>query len=606
MCWIFAYKWYSTNADQILLQWLQRLEYRGYDSAGIYLCNDSESYVIKSVGKVSNLVNKVSQSLAPWSVSMCGIGHTRWATHGWVTVANAHPHQDNQQLFTIVHNGIIENYAKLKQKLLEKWYTFYSDTDTEVVANLLADTWDGNFLSTVEKVLPLLHGAYALVIMCRESPGDIIGVKLWSPLVFGKEKDDFYLSSDTQALAWLVSNIIYLDDWELVYIKGKNFLLKSEGREIFKNLEVLNENDLQVSKWNYKHWMLKEIFEQPNILKRVCLWRVNFSDYSLKADAFHGMGQEDFQFIEFVWCGSAHHVGNLACMWIQDLAGIRSSSHIASEYEYQKIWSDPRTLHVFVSQSGETADTLQVLKTITTKGGPTFGIVNVVGSSISRMTNNGLFIRAWSEIGVATTKAFSAQALCALLLWLYLGSRRELWYGKIESLVTSIQKLPSLIDMVLDESDAIRKIAQDVVSYHNLFFLWRHYLYPIAQECSLKFKEISYIHSEAFASWELKHGQLALVDKNFLTVLLMPDDGFFTANLSTMHEVKAREGKVLTISDKPVEGCDWHISIPSVSSPELYPFLVTVVGQLLAYHVADLLGRDIDKPRNLAKSVTVK
>lgn len=606
MCWIFAYKWSKTDAQKILLHWLQRLEYRGYDSAWLFVWNDNwETQLIRSVWKVSSLVEKTNKEIKKSDFNFW-IAHTRRATHGWITENNSHPHYNMDKDFYLVHNWIIENYHKLKQELISKWYRFYWETDSEVVANLLQeyDTW--NFLTTVEKVLSIIRWAYALVIVSSKYPWEMIAVRLGSPLVFAYNWVwDFYFSSDQQALAWYADKLIYLDDWDLVYIHNNDYQIKSWWIQISREIEDMDFESLEVSKWEFKHFMIKEVFEQPNIIRRIFKWRINFSNYSMNAEAFHGMQNENFKKIVFVGCGTSYNAWMLGAYWIQNLAGIQAECEIASEYEYKNIHVDDQTLFVFISQSGETADSIEVLKLLKSRGAHTFGIVNVVWSTISRLTDYWLFTRAWAEIWVASTKAFTAQITSILLLALFLWKKRWLIKSKYDKIMTELSKVPTMIEDVLEQSSNIRGIAQKFAKYRNFFFLWRHYQVPIARESSLKLKEISYLHSEFYPSWELKHWPLALIDSNIPSVLFVPNDLLFEKNVSSIQEIKARNWIVLTISDKEIPNADYNIKI-NQTIDEIYPFITAIVWQLFAYHVADILWKDIDKPRNLAKSVTVK
>lgn len=607
MCWIFWYTWTNTKAQKTLVHGLERLEYRGYDSAGVLVWNKKgEMKLIKAVGKVSFLVNKVAKEIGDDETYTFGIAHTRRATHGWVTEDNTHPHHDMNKHFYLVHNGIIENYHKLKQELIAKWYTFYGETDSEVIANLLEDNWTGNFMETVEKVLWMVRWAYALLIVSTYAPNEIIAVKLWSPLLLAyNEKGEYFFSSDKQALAWYANKLVYLDDGDIVHLQGNDYQIKSNGVQAERKIEDMDLKLLESSKWDYKHFMLKEIFEQANIIRRIFKGRVDFNKNFLNAEAFHGMQNEQFKKIVFIWCGTSYNAGNLWVYRMENLAGIDASCEISSEYEYKNIKVSDDTLYVFISQSWETADSIEVLKMIQQKWGHTFGIVNVVGSTISRLTEYGLFTRCGAEIWVASTKAFTAQITSILLLALYLGQKRWLSKAKYDKVMRELSKVPVMIEDILADTANIRKIAENISEYKNFFFLGRHYQLPIARESSLKLKEITYLHSESYPSGELKHWPLALIDKNIPSVLFVPNDLMFEKNISSIQEIKARDGKVITISDKEIHNSDRNIQVPSTID-EIYPFLTTVVGQLLAYHVADILEKDIDKPRNLAKSVTVK
>lgn len=608
MCWIFWYSWDNTKTHKILLHWLEKLEYRGYDSAWIFVWNNEWKYkVVKAVWKVSSLTEKVYNHIKDDENYTFGIAHTRWATHWWVTENNTHPHYDTNQNFFLVHNWIIENYKKLKDNLIKKWYQFYWETDSEVVAKLIEDSWKWSLLNTVEFILPMLEWAYAFLIVSKDSHGEIIWVKYWSPLVFGyNEKDkEFFFSSDTQALAWLVDEVIFLDDWELVHIKNKEYIVKSEWKLVNKSKEKIDIESLKAEKWDYKHFMLKEIFEQPDVLKEVFRWRIDFENKLLIAAAFQELDKYEFNKVVFVACWTSYNAWWLGTYWLQDLAWIESYAEIASEFESKNIKVDPKTLYVFISQSWETADTIAPLKHIKARWWKTFGIVNVVWSTISRLTDFGLFTRAWTEVWVASTKAFTAQIWVIMLLALYFADKNGISKAKFEKIISQLNALPEYILRILASAPKIKDIAKQICNYKNFFFLGRHSHLPIAFESSLKFKEISYLASQAAAAWELKHWPLALIEESFPTVFFAPNDIVFEKNISSIHEIKARNGKVLAISDKEIDNIDWFIQIPTIVE-ELYPFMSAVIWQLLSYYVADILWRDIDKPRNLAKSVTVK
>lgn len=607
MCGIFGYIG-NKNATSKLLHGLEKLEYRGYDSSGFVVGRDENLTLIKSVGKVSNLSEKTASVLEGDEIFSYGIAHTRWATHGGVTEENCHPHYSANEHIYLVHNGIIENYRELKDALLSKWYEFYGETDSEVVAKLIEDQWSWNLLTTVEKVLPTLEWAYAFLFISRDHPDEIIGVKYGSPLVFGytPDKSEFYFSSDTQALAGIVDDVIFLDDGDLVYIKDGDYTIKSEGQLISKPAEKIDVASLKAEKWDYKHFMLKEIFEQPKVLRDVFRGRIDFENAQLTASAFEELDKHDFEKITFVACGTSYHAGWLGTYWFEDLSGMESRVEVASEFEYKNIKVDPKTLYVFISQSGETADSIEPLKYLRSKWAKTFGVVNVVGSTISRLTDFGLFTRAGTEVGVASTKAFTAQICTILLLALYFGEKNgNLPRQKYRQIIQELQHIPEKIEELLTDSAKIRDIVANIKDYKQFFFLGRHLELAIAYESSLKFKEISYLNSQALPSGELKHGSLALVDEDFPSIIFMPSDFLYEKNLSSVQEVRARNGKILVISDKPTDSATWNVLIPETLE-ELHPFLTAVAGQIVAYHTADLLGRDIDKPRNLAKSVTVK
>lgn len=607
MCGIFGYQGKSHEAHKILVHGLERLEYRGYDSAGLLVGNEkAEIKLVRAVGKVSSLANKVAKEIWEKEEYTFWIAHTRRATHGGVTEENTHPHYDMHKHFYLVHNGIIENYHKLKQDLLAKWYHFYGQTDSEVIANLLEDNRNGDFMKTVEKVLGMIRWAYALLIVSTYAPDEIIAVRLWSPLLLAyNEKGDYFFSSDKQALAGYADKLVYLDDGDIVHLRWNDYQIKSHGVSTERKIEDMDLELLESSKGDFKHFMLKEIFEQPNIIRRIFKWRADFNQNTLNAEAFHGMQDEKFKKIVFVWCGTSYNAWALGTYRMQNLADIEASCEIGSEYEYKNIKVSDDTLYVFISQSGETADSIEILKMIKQKWWHTFGIVNVVWSTISRLTDYGLFTRCGAEIWVASTKAFVGQITSILLLALYLGQKRWLSKAKYDKVMRELSKVPVMIEDILADTATIRTIAEKVAQYKNFFFLGRHYQLPIAIESSLKLKEITYLHSEWYPSGELKHGPLALIEASIPSVLFVPNDLMFEKNVSSIQEIKARDGKVITISDKDIDNADWNITLPSTID-EIYPFLTVIVGQLLAYHVADILGKDIDKPRNLAKSVTVK
>jgi glutamine---fructose-6-phosphate transaminase (isomerizing) len=571
--------------------------------------------LIKAVGKVSNLSAKIggSTQISPTpslsrGESFCyGIAHTRRATHGGVTEVNAHPHIDTNERFFVAHNGIIENQHKLKQELIAEGYAFYGETDTEVVPALLAKHRNGNFLQTVETVLPLLTGSSGFLMMCKDAPGEMIAFKWGSPIILGlnKESNEFYFSSDAQALSGYAKEIVHLHDGELVYIKDGEYVIKAESQVIEKATKIFDINAMEADKGKYSHFMLKEIYEQSAIINRICRGRVDFANYHLEADSFHGMQDEHYEHIVLVGCGTSYNACMLGAYWIEQLANIPAKAEIASEYIHKRIPTDPKTLHIFLSQSGETADSIAVLKHIKERGGKTFGIVNVVGSTMAHLTDSGLFMRAGFEIGVASSKAFTAQLTCLFLLTLFLANRRGLPMSQLHHLIDELKEIPTKIDTILAQSDVLEQYGKELSIYTDMFFLARAWQFPIACEGSLKMKEISYIHSEAYPAGELKHGPLALIEETVPSIVICVDDEFKAHNLSSIAEVQARKGKIFAISNEDIPNANWNFIIPETHSL-LAPFLSTIVTQLLSFHTANALGREIDKPRNLAKSVTVK
>jgi glucosamine--fructose-6-phosphate aminotransferase (isomerizing) len=605
MCGIFGYKW-NSDAKDILLTWLKRLEYRGYDSAGLSVGNSKtkDIVVIKSVWKVHNLIEKVDKTIYNKFFNYW-IAHTRWATHWKVNLENTHPHYDDNKNFILVHNWIIENFNELRNFLVSKWYNFYSETDTEVVAKLLDFCYDWNFVSTVKKVLEKIEWAYAFLIISRKFPWEIIWTKFGSPLIFWYGKNWLFFSSDVQALSWYVDNVIYLDDWDLVYVRWNKFSIKSEWKLVHKPIHRIDINSFDIEKWEYPHYMLKEIFEQPEVLRRVLNWIVDLNNYEIISDSFRQLEKFNIERVVFIACWTSYNAWLLWARWLENLAWIDAKAEIASEFLNKNFKVDDNTLFVFISQSWETADTIEALKLVKSKWWKTFGIVNVVWSTISRLTDYGIFTRAWVEIGVASTKAFISQLAVLLLLILHFGIKNSLSYSFYKWILDDLKLLPLKIEEILSKRDQIKQIANKLINYKNFFFLWRAYQLPIAYESSLKFKEITYLHSEAYPAGELKHGPLALIDEYIPTIIFAPDDWLLKENISSIQEIKARKWKVLLIWNERVKEVDWFFKIPKINDI-LYPFLTVVVWQLLAYYVADKLDREIDKPRNLAKSVTVK
>jgi len=603
MCGIVAYIG-SKNALPFLLKWLQRLEYRWYDSAGLCLFfGKGIPKIFKSVWRVDNLQNMIFDYD---KVSNMWMAHTRRATHWKPTIENTHPHFDQNQSFFVVHNWIIENYHKIKQELLKQWYEFYSETDTEVIPALLSTNRNGDLMTTVYKILPMIHWAFALVIANRQNPKEFVAVKRWSPLVFWFNDDlEFFISSDSQALVWYAQNITVLKDWDIVHIKDNEYNIYSEKQKIFKTFDKLSLNVDEISKWDFPTFMMKEIYEQPAIVSRTFRWRVDFEKYNFFSHSFEDLEKINIRHIVFVACGTSYHAWQLWSLWINNLIWINTKVVIASEYINQKINMSSDVLHIFLSQSWETADTIEVLNYINTHWWNTFGIVNVVWSTIANSTDCGLFLRAWTEIWVASTKSFMSQITCLMIFTLYLWTRYNANHNDIVSISKDFEQVPNKLNQILQDVSNIKNIAKELSLYKSMFFLWRSYLYPIANESSLKLKEISYIHSESYPTWELKHGPLALIDENFPSILFCPTDSLFNSNMSNISEIKSRNWKIITISDQKIINSDYNIILPSIHNV-LTPFLYVLVWQLLAYFIAEELWTDIDKPRNLAKSVTVK
>ena len=607
MCWVFGYIWHSGKAAPEVLAGLQRLEYRGYDSAGLCVVNSSKHIeVIRAVGKVNNL--KIKTDNIDFSTYHAGIGHTRWATHGGVTEANCHPHISQSGRFVVIHNGIIENYNELKTELIAKWYTFQSETDTEVTVQLFEDIFDGDYLSTMSKLVARMHGAYGLVFLDRDNADVMFGTKKGSPMVLGFGKTERYISSDYRSLIGLIDDYIILEDGDIFAMTPDNYTILSEWQSTDRIRQIVDESEKITELGDFPNFMTKEVFEQPRVLEDVFRGRIDFQNYSLHSDTLAHIATLGIKRINIVASGTSYHAGLLGKYYLEELANIPVDVIVSTEFKYKKKFVSSDELYIFVSQSGETIDTLDSLKIVKEQWGHVFWVVNVPGSAIARAAGQGLFTRAGTEVGVASTKAFVTQVACFLFLALYLGQKNWLDYRKYREIIDSIQKLPEAISSVLLSNEAIRKVADKYAHSKNFFYLGRAHELVIAMEWSLKLKELAYIHSEAYSSGELKHGSIALIDAEFPSLMINGGGILSPKNASSAEEIRARGGKVVGIIAK--NDTNKHIDAdviefdPLIS--ELNPFLEVVILQLFAYHIANWLGRDVDKPRNLAKSVTVE
>jgi glutamine---fructose-6-phosphate transaminase (isomerizing) len=607
MCWIFGYVGKNTkiSAESIIIAGLSRLEYRGYDSAGIAVATENGQVdVFKSIGNVAKLQELITGSKSPRKNYISGIGHTRWATHGHVNLENTHPHSDQKKWVFVVHNGIIENYRELKLRVLDQKFT--GETDTEVVAKLIAESPLSSLFERVIAVMWDLQGAYALVVSSPEDPSELIGVKYGSPLVLARGKSGaFYLASDTNAVSEHVSSVVYLEDGDVVHIQSGVHTITQNGVKIDRPFSHIEKAGNTLLKGKFEHYMLKEIYEAPNVLEDVFRGRINFTDGTIAADAFRDIRDIPFTRIEFIACGTSYHAGLLGSYWVEELSDVDTGVTLASEFFSRTPRVRKDTLFVFISQSWETADSIEPLKWLKAQWAHTFGVVNVVGSTIARLADGGLFTRAGVEIGVASTKAYIGQIGALLIMSLFLSIQCGAEYTVYRKILSEIENLPQLAGDILDLSGSIKKVSVDLSRFAHLFFLGRGPSYAMALEAALKFKEITYIHAHAVPIWELKHGSLALIDANCPSVVFIPDDIHRQHNLSAIAEIQARGGKVCAISQTPIAEANWNIILPSCP-PIFFGFLAATAGQLLAYHAAKELGREIDRPRNLAKSVTVR
>ena len=612
MCGIVGYIG-PREAYPILIQGLKRLEYRGYDSAGVALSNGRLD-IYKKMGKVSAL-EAVADSERPQAT--LGIGHTRWATHGEPSDRNAHPHSSNSGRLVIVHNGIIENYAQLKELLVGKGYTFSSDTDTEVLVNFIEYIQDQekvNLQQAVRLALNEVVGAYAIVVMSTDEPDQMVVGRLGSPLLLGLGDNEFFVGSDATPFIDSTKKVIYLEDGEMAVIQRSGVVV----RKIASDLPVDNvihklQLDLAaIEKGGFDHFMIKEIFEQPKSILDTVRGRLNFKTGEVKMAGLDAISDKllGAQRILIIGCGTSWHAGLVGEYLIEDLARIPVEVEYASEFRYRNPVVGPLDVVISVSQSGETADTLAAIKMAKARGATVFGICNVVGSSIARETHAGAYTHAGPEIGVASTKAFTAQVAVLTMIAMWLGQQNgQLSAARSAELARELELIPAKIHSMLQLDGQIREIAKTMVGCSNALFLGRGYNFPVALEGALKLKEISYIHAEGYPAAEMKHGPIALIDEHMPVIVIAPFGELYDKLVSNVQEVKARKGHIYAItgegSDAIAAVSDELIAIPSTDEA-LTPLLTTVPLQLLSYHVAVLSGCNVDQPRNLAKSVTVE
>jgi glucosamine--fructose-6-phosphate aminotransferase (isomerizing) len=596
------------NVVPILVEGLKRLEYRGYDSAGIAFQEQKKIALIKSLGRVQDLENKLNKNTS----STAGIAHTRWATHGIPSEKNAHPHVSNKNIY-VVHNGIIENHEDLKSELKSEGFRLYSQTDSEVIGHLIEfyKQRGMDFDSSVMKAISRLKGAYALAIMDKNEPETLIGVRQSSPLVVGEGFDENFLASDIMALSPVTNKFKFLDDGQVAFVtKNKISISSKDGRAVKVPTKEVDSNAYTNDLNGYSHFMEKEIFEQPESVQKALEGRVTKDG---AREGIFGAGFEkklkNIENIQIVACGTSYHAGRIFEYWSHKFLGINCRVDYGSEYQYQEPVKTKKTLLVTISQSGETADTLASLKFAKKTDDPlTLTICNVANSSLCRESQYTLLTNAGPEIGVASTKAFVTQLACLNLLLLTLMQVKEAKPGTIKNIASSLVDLPNQLEKTLKMTDTYKEAAKLLFKRHSTLFLGRGLYFPIAREGALKLKEISYIHAEAYPGGELKHGPLALIDKNMPVIALVPDNEHLDKITSNIEEVAARKGKVITIGPlkKTIINKDGgHIKIPKTLDL-LNPIICVVPLQLISYYTALLKGTDVDKPRNLAKSVTVE
>ncbi len=609
MCGIVGYIGQS-EALPILVGGLKKLEYRGYDSSGIAVIENGSIHVVKASGKISALEDKLKSQKV---TGKTGIAHTRWATHGAPTVENAHPHTSYDGKISIVHNGIIENYASLKAKLISEGIKFQSETDTEVLAHLIARFYKGDLKAAVLKALDKVEGTFGLAVICSEEPGTLIGARRGSPLILGiGSNSDFFLASDVSAIINHTQKVVYLDDNDIVQIAGNDYsIVNMNSHEVQREVKDVDFDADAVAKGGFAHFMLKEIFEQPEVLRNTMRGRLLAAEGNAKLAGLDTNIKElrNINRIIITACGTSYYAGMVGEYMIEDLAGVPVEVEYASEFRYRNPIIKPGTLVLAISQSGETADTLAALKEAQQKGATALAICNGVGSTIARTSDGGVYLHAGPEIGVASTKAFTSQVTVLAMIALLLGRQRRLSFESGADIVKAMQELPTLVEQTLQLSDQIAGIAQKYAKANNFLYLGRHFNYPVAMEGALKLKEISYIHAEGYPAAEMKHGPIALIDENMPVVVIAPKDALFDKVISNVREIKARGGRVIAVTTedcKPLdEFADHLIKVPK-TIPMLMPIVTCVPLQLLAYHIAVLRGNDVDQPRNLAKSVTVE
>jgi glutamine---fructose-6-phosphate transaminase (isomerizing) len=610
MCGIVGYVG-SKTASPLLIEGLKRLEYRGYDSAGISTMNGTGLETRKAKGKISQLEAVMNGSPVHGTV---GIAHTRWATHGQPNECNAHPHLDCHGKIAVVHNGIIENYGALRTMLKRQGHKFVSETDTEVLAHLIeAALGDGQQLEdAVIDALNLVEGTYGIAVISADDPDKIVCARKGSPLLIGVGDGEYFVASDASAILAHTRQVVYLDDGEMGVVTRKGYeVLDLQARRVKKGVSRIDWDLDQIEKGGYDHFMLKEIFEQPQTIQETMRGRLVLEEGFSKLGGLNLSREELLAFdqIYITACGTSWHSGLIGEMYIEDLARIRAAVEYASEFRYRNPIVNDRTLCVVISQSGETADTLAAMREAKRRGAKTLGLVNVVGSTIAREDDGGIYLHAGPEIGVASTKAFTSQVIALALLTLKLGRLRNLSVAAGREIAQAMEALPEQIQSILDRAAEIEKIAETFKDATNFLYLGRGYNFPVALEGALKLKEISYIHAEGYPAAEMKHGPIALIDSEMPVVFIAPHDSVFDKVVSNIQEVKARGGRVICITSQDesvLKGkIDFEIRVPKTIDM-LFPILTVIPLQLLAYYVAVKRGLDVDQPRNLAKSVTVE
>ena len=608
MCGIVGYVG-NKNAQEVILQGLEKLEYRGYDSSGIAVNGNEHIEYKKLKGRLSVLENYLKEKPLVGNV---GIGHTRWATHGAPSDVNSHPHLNEQETIAVVHNGIIENYSVLKEELIKKGYKFKSQTDTEVVVHLLDSLYDGDLLSTVFKATERLRGAYALGVISSDNPDELVAVRKESPLVVGVGNDESFIASDIPALLKYTKDVYFLENGEIVHLtKDKVKIYDKDKNEVEREMFTVDWDIEAASKGGYDHFMLKEIYEQPKAIRETLLRRLDDNGRIVLDDI--NVTKEDLDKISKIYivaCGTAYHAGLVGRYAIERFAKIPVEPDVASEFRYGEPFIDENTLLIAVSQSGETADTLAAIREAKSKGARILSITNVVGSSVARESDDVFYTWAGPEIAVASTKAYTTQLVALYMVALHMANiKKSISEDYYFEIIEKMKALPDKVEEIFQKSDEIKKIAGIIKDKNSAFYIGRGLDYQTSMEGALKLKEISYIHTEAFAAGELKHGTIALIEKETPVIAVASQDYLYEKMVSNIQEVKARGAYTIAIVkeglDESLNHADETIYIPEIDNI-LAPVLTVVPTQLLAYYTSVIKGNDVDKPRNLAKSVTVE
>ena len=608
MCGIIGYIG-DKDSPPILLQGLKRMEYRGYDSAGIAVIENGEINIAKVSGKIAKLQSKLEKTAIHGTV---GLGHTRWATHGEPSEINAHPHVDITSKIVVVHNGIIENYYSLRQELISKGYVFQTETDSEVLVNLISEMNDGDIEQAVRLALTQVKGTYGLAVLCYDEPDKLIAARLGSPLVLGIGKNENFIASDLAAVVEHTRNVIFLDDGDLAVVKQDKISHSRMDRKVSsKKVEKISFNIEQIEKGGYPHFMLKEIFEQPHSIRDSMRGRLLEGEGTAKLGGLLDFEDDlrKMKRVTIVACGTSWHAGLIGKYLIEEMAHIPVNVEYASEFRYRNPVIEPDTMTFAISQSGETLDTLEAMREARRRGSNAFAICNVVGSTIARESEAGVYTHAGPEIGVASTKAFTAQVTVLTMIALRLARQRGMSKEEGQKFVRELKKIPRKVNTILKNSSQVLDIAKMFMNRNHALYLSRGINYPVALEGALKLKEISYIHAEGYPAAEMKHGPIALIDDQMPVFFIAVSGNMYDKVLNNIEQVRSRKGIVIAVVNDDNTEIDRYVDhiirVPRTHS-FLSPLLTVIPLQLLAYHIAVLRGCNVDQPRNLAKSVTVE